>query len=127
MADATLVTPVTMNPLLLLWKWSCALVWAVVAAVAERMLLKLRNSPGETLCDGVTGRERGDPAAIIPRSVNYHFTRKCNYKCGFCFHTETSSFYLPLEEAKKGLSMLKDQGEFGNVHRVLQGALTKRA
>lgn len=19
--------------------------------------------------------------------VNYHFTRLCNYKCGFCFHT----------------------------------------
>jgi hypothetical protein len=27
----------------------------------------------------------------IPISVNYHFTRKCNRVCGFCFHTEKVS------------------------------------
>ncbi|KAM5165534.1 S-adenosylmethionine-dependent nucleotide dehydratase RSAD2 [Mantella aurantiaca] len=47
---------------------------------------------------------------VIPTSVNYHFTRQCNYKCGFCFHTAKTSFVLPVEEAKKGLSMLKDAG-----------------
>ncbi|CAJ0947550.1 unnamed protein product [Ranitomeya imitator] len=45
---------------------------------------------------------------VKPVSVNYHFTRQCNYKCGFCFHTAKTSFVLPIEEAKKGLSMLKD-------------------
>ncbi|XP_030051014.1 S-adenosylmethionine-dependent nucleotide dehydratase RSAD2 [Microcaecilia unicolor] len=49
-------------------------------------------------------------AAVIPTSVNYHFTRQCNYKCGFCFHTAKTSFVLPLEEAKRGLSMLKEAG-----------------
>ncbi|XP_053315718.1 radical S-adenosyl methionine domain-containing protein 2 [Spea bombifrons] len=47
---------------------------------------------------------------VIPTSVNYHFTRQCNYKCGFCFHTAKTSFVLPLEEAKKGLHLLKVAG-----------------
>src|SRR5688500_5451137 len=25
----------------------------------------------------------------VPVSVNYHFTRRCNKACGFCFHTAT--------------------------------------
>jgi len=45
-----------------------------------------------------------------PVSVNYHFTRKCNYSCGFCFHTAKSSFVLSLDEAKKGLLLLKESG-----------------
>lgn len=47
----------------------------------------------------------------VPTSVNYHFTRKCNYKCGFCFHTAKTSFVLPLEEAKRGLKLLKESGK----------------
>ncbi|KAK3089948.1 hypothetical protein FSP39_007889 [Pinctada imbricata] len=47
---------------------------------------------------------------LVPLSVNYHFTRKCNYSCGFCFHTAKTSFILPLEEAKRGLILLKDEG-----------------
>lgn len=31
---------------------------------------------------------------IIPLSVNYHFTRKCNYSCHFCFHTRTFVIYF---------------------------------
>lgn len=46
-----------------------------------------------------------------PTSVNYHFTRKCNYKCGFCFHTAKTSFVLPMEEAMRGLRMLKESGK----------------
>lgn len=48
---------------------------------------------------------------IIPKSVNYHYTRKCNYTCGFCFHTATTSDFLTLDEAKRGLRMLKIAGE----------------
>eukprot|EP00064_Thunnus_orientalis_P004055 superscaffoldBa00000357_g4066 len=48
--------------------------------------------------------------ATTPTSVNYHFTRQCNYKCGFCFHTAKTSFVLPLEEAKRGLKLLTDSG-----------------
>lgn len=57
-------------------------------------------------------RERDDWSPT-PTSVNYHFTRQCNYKCGFCFHTAKTSFVLPLEEAKRGLAMLKEAGEPG--------------
>jgi len=45
-----------------------------------------------------------------PLSVNYHFTRKCNYSCGFCFHTELNSHVESLENAKKGMKMLKESG-----------------
>ncbi|KAG8168785.1 hypothetical protein KVR01_001534 [Diaporthe batatas] len=46
----------------------------------------------------------------VPISVNYHFTRKCNKKCGFCFHTAKTSHVASLEEAKHGLSLLKKAG-----------------
>ncbi|CAG9819031.1 unnamed protein product [Phaedon cochleariae] len=47
---------------------------------------------------------------IVPKSVNYHFTRKCNYECGFCFHTAKTSYMLSIEDAKVGLEMLKKSG-----------------
>ena len=43
-------------------------------------------------------------------SVNYHFTRECNYKCGFCFHTQKSKGKLPIEKAIEGLKLLKEYG-----------------
>lgn len=46
----------------------------------------------------------------IPKSVNYHFTRKCNYECGFCFHTAKTSYMMNLKDAKHGLKMLKLAG-----------------
>ncbi|KAF2189409.1 radical SAM enzyme [Zopfia rhizophila CBS 207.26] len=45
-----------------------------------------------------------------PVSVNYFPSRKCNYTCGFCFHTDTSSDILSIEEAKRGLLLLKQEG-----------------
>jgi len=39
-------------------------------------------------------------------AVNYHFTRKCNYKCGFCFHTAKTSHVESLDNAKRILEML---------------------
>lgn len=44
------------------------------------------------------------PDKRIPVSVNFHFTRKCNYECGFCFHTAKTSHITPLEDAKRGRS-----------------------
>ena len=55
---------------------------------------------------------------IIPESVNYHFTRTCNYSCGFCFHTAKTSFNLPLDQAKRGLQMLVNDG-MKKVHQIL--------
>lgn len=47
---------------------------------------------------------------IIPLSVNFHFTRKCNYECKFCFHTEKTSHLTELDEAKRGLQLLASAG-----------------
>ena len=56
--------------------------------------------------------------STIPKSVNYHFTRQCNYKCGFCFHTAKTSFVLPLDEAKRGLKILKEAGRNNNYYKT---------
>ena len=45
-----------------------------------------------------------------PISVNYHFSRVCNYSCGFCFHTSKTSNMATLEEAKLVLTKLKKAG-----------------
>lgn len=47
---------------------------------------------------------------IVPLSVNFHFTRKCNYECKFCFHTEKTSHLTELSEAKRGLQLLTTAG-----------------
>ncbi|KAM7334807.1 hypothetical protein ACRRTK_005284 [Alexandromys fortis] len=65
---------------------------------------QVRTMPEET------PEEPNDSQPTVPVSVNYHFTRQCNYKCGFCFHTAKTSFVLPLEEAKRGLLLLKQAG-----------------
>ncbi|KAJ8607132.1 hypothetical protein MRB53_040485 [Persea americana] len=49
-------------------------------------------------------------AEKIPVSVNYHFTRKCNKQCGFCFHTEKSSYVASARYMKEAMRMLKDAG-----------------
>jgi uncharacterized Fe-S cluster-containing radical SAM superfamily protein len=43
-------------------------------------------------------------------SVNYHFTRKCNKTCKFCFHTEKSSYVASEDQMKRGLQLLKKAG-----------------
>ena len=52
-----------------------------------------------------------EKAKKTPISVNYHFSRKCNYSCGFCFHTAKNSHILTLQDAKTGLRKLKDAGK----------------
>lgn len=52
---------------------------------------------------------------LVPTSVNWHFTRQCNYSCKFCFHTAKSSFFLPntaqgMQESKKCLTNLREAG-----------------
>ncbi|PLB47669.1 radical SAM enzyme [Aspergillus steynii IBT 23096] len=48
--------------------------------------------------------------AKVPLSVNYHFSRMCNKSCGFCFHTASTSYIESVENAKRGLSLLKAAG-----------------
>lgn len=46
----------------------------------------------------------------VPMSVNYHFNRRCNKECGFCFHTAKTSHIATPEEARRGLVLLKKAG-----------------
>lgn len=43
-------------------------------------------------------------------AANFHFTRKCNYKCGFCFHTAKTSHVETLENCKLIIKALRDHG-----------------
>ena len=43
-------------------------------------------------------------------AVNYHFTRKCNFSCGFCFHTAKSSHVESLENSKSIILQLRMRG-----------------
>ncbi|KZV93434.1 radical SAM enzyme [Exidia glandulosa HHB12029] len=47
---------------------------------------------------------------VVPVSVNYFPHRKCNYSCAFCFHTAKNMDILPLDEAKRALTLLRDAG-----------------
>ena len=46
----------------------------------------------------------------VPISVNYHFTRRCNKACGFCFHTATTSHIEGLPTQKRALRLLAEAG-----------------
>lgn len=43
-------------------------------------------------------------------AVNFHFTRQCNYSCGFCFHTAKTSHVEPLDRLYLILKSLRDHG-----------------
>ncbi|KAI1208193.1 uncharacterized protein F4807DRAFT_155716 [Annulohypoxylon truncatum] len=48
--------------------------------------------------------------ATRPISVNYHFTRRCNKECAFCFHTEKTSHVASEKDMKHGLRLLSEAG-----------------
>ena len=66
---------------------------AVVLGITALVMRKTSSESGRTL-----------------ESVNYHFTRQCNYECGFCFHTAKTSHVEDLERAKRGLRMMAEAG-----------------
>mmetsp|Transcript_29927 Transcript_29927/g.42697 ORF Transcript_29927/g.42697 Transcript_29927/m.42697 type:complete len:455 (-) Transcript_29927:123-1487(-) len=43
-------------------------------------------------------------------AVNFHFTRKCNFECKFCFHAAHTSSILPREQRMSVLQQLYDEG-----------------
>lgn len=49
-------------------------------------------------------------STTVPISVNYHFTRRCNKSCGFCFHTATTSHIEDLPRQKQALRLLAEAG-----------------
>eukprot|EP00056_Hartaetosiga_gracilis_P014515 m.1660 g.1660 ORF g.1660 m.1660 type:complete len:362 (+) comp1596_c0_seq1:41-1126(+) len=56
------------------------------------------------------GNHRSKNARKVPVSVNFHFTRQCNYECKFCFHTQSSSYVAPFEDVCVALTKLADAG-----------------
>ena len=70
----------------------------------------IQPSSAKQACAAVSSAEPAEESVLRqkPVSVNYHFARKCNKECGFCFHTEKSSHVASDNEMKLGLQLLKD-------------------
>lgn len=53
-----------------------------------------------------------NPSSVANRvkSVNYFISRECNYKCKFCFHTQTNTNKLSIGRSKLGLQLLEHSG-----------------
>ena len=49
-------------------------------------------------------------AALRDGSVNFHFTRKCNFACNFCFHTAKTGGHLPAAKLEAILTSLREAG-----------------
>lgn len=95
------------------WNTACRILWKVVAAVLTSEEAVQDKTPVDpTDHDGRKNYGSGNDRTpvTVPLSVNYHFTRQCNYSCGFCFHTAKTSFVLSLDQAKRGLTLLAEEG-----------------
>eukprot|EP00037_Helgoeca_nana_P013984 m.129591 g.129591 ORF g.129591 m.129591 type:complete len:358 (+) comp22331_c0_seq2:207-1280(+) len=88
------------SALAVLGVWVALVVVAVAAGVTQ--VCQFRDAQCATTATAADGPK--------PTSVNYHFTRLCNYSCGFCFHTNSSPFVLPIDEQKRGLQLLANAG-----------------
>ncbi|CAE7312186.1 Rsad2 [Symbiodinium microadriaticum] len=80
--------------------------------------LDASGGPGDVLQRALTiirSKMEEFRASPVPLSVNWHYTRQCNYTCKFCFHTAKTSFFLPqtkqgMDEAKQCLRRLQWAG-----------------
>ena len=96
------------------------LVFAVLIRFLKNKKANIReasNNVGSEV-SSLNNKEKTISNDIVPESVNYHFTRQCNYHCGFCFHTAKTSYVLPLEQAKRGLRMLKEADMWQNCKNI---------
>ena len=91
--------------------WSYAVGGSVAAVVVGLLFTGFFLLPSRSINKKKAVAEDSEDDDSRPLSLNYHFTRRCNYQCGFCFHTAKTSFVLPIDEAKRGLQMLKEAGK----------------
>ena len=90
-----------------------SLLWWAFHQHAKAIALHMSAGLGiNSTTDGSNGARGHGQLQQKPLSVNYHFTRQCNYQCGFCFHTAKTSFVLPINEAKRGLKLLSEAGMY---------------
>lgn len=80
-----------------------------MASVLQSFFSALRNLPIRLYTDEERGFSEIEREIKIV-AVNFHFTRMCNYACGFCFHTAKTSHVESLENALRIIRMLRDKG-----------------
>lgn len=69
-------------------------------------------SQEEALASTESGLKPAKDASLkeLVTSVNYFISRKCNYSCKFCFHTQKTTHHLTVEQARLGLALLQQAG-----------------
>ena len=88
------------------------LIFCLLYHVVRHILLNIeeRTPPEDPIRQPNHSNELTLNNRTVPLSVNYHFTRRCNYECGFCFHTDTNSYVASIEDAQKALLRLARAG-----------------
>lgn len=71
--------------------------------------IKISHVDNCSLPPSTTPSSKGPKPFPMP-AVNYHFTRQCNYNCGFCFHTAKTSHVEKQSEALRLLDELRAYG-----------------
>jgi radical S-adenosyl methionine domain-containing protein 2 len=54
--------------------------------------------------------QQDNEIGFVPVSVNFFLSRECNYRCSYCFHTQTSDYVMRLRDIQHGLTLLRDAG-----------------
>lgn len=74
--------------------------------------VRFKKESGAKCCarPGSTSLGKTKLPTVDVRSVNYFISRTCNYSCKFCFHTQKNHDILSIEDARRGIQLLRDAG-----------------
>jgi len=87
-----------------------AIALVAMSVVAWLSKARERRSPRKQKMSSLPSGAPANIASWKPVSVNWHFTRVCNYSCRFCFHTHTEGHLTRPADAKRGLALLQQSG-----------------
>lgn len=87
-----------------------ALATGAAALVVTMRLARSDETPRSKAFIKRRSQSRASSKSWKPVSINWHFTRECNYGCHFCFHTKTEGHLMKRDDAKRGLWLLKQSG-----------------
>lgn len=81
-------------------------------AIATTLIIIIMMTVTPLLISAYGNSNNSNPSALANRvkSVNYFISRECNYKCKFCFHTQTNTNKLSTGKSKLGLQLLQHSG-----------------